>query len=107
VSIHKLHLSSSNRDAAVLEKMKSLAEKCTEKVTIPIHWGCCGFAGDRGLIVPELNKSATAKELSDIKGYKTGYSTSRTCEVGMMSHSSINYQSIAFLVKEYLNQPVN
>jgi len=102
-----LHPTCSTEKMSQVALMKSLAEKCTEKVTIPIHWGCCGFAGDRGLIVPELNESATAKELSDIKGYKTGYSTSRTCEVGMMSHSSINYQSIAFLVKEYLNQSVN
>jgi D-lactate dehydrogenase len=102
-----LHPTCSTEKMGQVAIMKSLAEKCTEKVTIPIHWGCCAFAGDRGLIVPELNESATAMELSDIKGYKTGYSTSRTCEVGMMSHSSINYQSIAFLVKEYLNQPVN
>ena len=102
-----LHPTCSTEKMGQVDIMKSLAEKCTEKVTIPIHWGCCAFAGDRGLIVPELNESATAMELSDIKGYKTGYSTSRTCEVGMMSHSSINYQSIAFLVKEYLNQPVN
>ena len=102
-----LHPTCSTEKMGQVAIMKSLAEKCTENVTIPIHWGCCAFAGDRGLIVPELNESATAKELSDIKGYKTGYSTSRTCEVGMMSHSSINYQSIAFLVKEYLNQSVN
>jgi len=43
----------------------------------------------------------------DTKGLMKGYSTSRTCEVGMMSHSELNYESVAFLVKEYLNQSVN
>ena len=102
-----LHPTCSTEKMGQVALMKSLAEKCTEKVTIPVHWGCCAFAGDRGLIVPELNESATTMELSDIKGYKTGYSTSRTCEVGMMSHSTINYRSIAFLVKEYLDQSMN
>ena len=102
-----LHPTCSTEKMGQVALMKSLAEKCTEKVTIPVHWGCCAFAGDRGLIVPELNESATTMELSDIKGYKTGYSTSRTCEVGMMSHSTINYLSIAFLVKEYLDQSMN
>jgi len=102
-----LHPTCSTEKMGQVALMKSLAEKCTKKVTIPVHWGCCAFAGDRGLIVPELNESATTMELSDIKGYKTGYSTSRTCEVGMMSHSTINYQSIAFLVKEYLDQSMN
>ena len=87
--------------------MVSLAEKCTKEVIVPIHWGCCGFAGDRGLIVPELNQSATIFEADDIQGQTTGYSTSRTCEVGMMSNTELDYSSIAYLVKEYLDQAVN
>lgn len=102
-----LHPTCSTEKMGQVDLLKTIAEKCTEHVNIPTHWGCCAFAGDRGLIVPELNQSATAQEISEIKGNETGYSTSRTCEVGMMSHSTINYQSIAFLVKEYLDQPVN
>ena len=102
-----LHPTCSTEKMGHVDAFKELAEKCAEHVEIPTHWGCCGFAGDRGLIVPELNLSATSHELLDTKGLMKGYSTSRTCEVGMMSHSELNYESVAFLVKEYLNQSVN
>ncbi|MEA1881603.1 MAG: FAD-binding and (Fe-S)-binding domain-containing protein [Candidatus Marinimicrobia bacterium] len=102
-----LHPTCSTEKMGHSQAMKKLGEKCASNVTIPTHWGCCGFAGDRGLIVPELNQSATAPEVQDIKSHTRGFSTSRTCEVGMMSNSEVNYQSIAFLVKEYLDQSVN
>jgi D-lactate dehydrogenase len=31
---------------------------------------------------------------------KNGYSTSKTCEIGLTKYSGINYQSIVFLVDE-------
>ena len=87
--------------------MKELAEKCAKNVTIPYHWGCCGFAGDKGLNIPELNKSAISPEINSIINISEGYSTSRTCEIGMMSESNIQYRSIAYLVNDYINQTVN
>ena len=102
-----LHPTCSTEKMGDRKQMVSLAEKCTKEVIVPIHWGCCGFAGDRGLIVPELNQSATIYEANDVQGQTSGYSTSRTCEVGMMSNTELNYISIAYLVKEYLDQAVN
>ena len=32
-----------------------------EEVVVPADWGCCAFAGDRGLLHPELTASATAR----------------------------------------------
>ena len=90
-----------------MQKMKDLAEKCVTKVTIPTHWGCCGFAGDKGLNIPELNQVATHREIDDISLLSHGYSTSRTCEIGMVTNSNISYRSIAYLVRDYLNQRVN
>ena len=37
---------------------------CTESV-VPPSAGCCGFAGDRGFLVPELTASATRREAED------------------------------------------
>ena len=75
-----------------------LAEKCATKVVVP-ETNCCGFAGDRGFSFPELNRHG----LRDLKpqlpvGIKNGYSTSRTCEIGLSLHSGISYQSIVYLV---------
>ena len=102
-----LHPTCSSQKMEQNQLMVDIANKCTEKAAIPKHWGCCGFAGDRGLLVPELNKSATQSEIEELNGCEIGYSTSRTCEVGMMSGSNIDYISIAHLVKDYLAQSVN
>ena len=59
-----------------------------------------------GLNNPELNKSATRYSNDGIKNINSGYSTSRTCEIGMMTHSNIDYKSIAYLVRDYIYQPV-
>ncbi len=84
--------------------MESLAKRCAKKVTIPENSGCCGFAGDRGMIVPQLTKNAVKfnkDQLSYDKQELNGYSSSRMCEIGM-SDSEQTYASIAFLVRDYL-----
>jgi D-lactate dehydrogenase len=82
-------------------KLRKLAQLCSEVVVVPDNVGCCGFAGDKGFSDPEL----TASALNSIKGSlprncRAGYSTSKTCEIGLSLHSGIPYQSIAYLVDE-------
>ena len=85
-------------------KLKALADICIENVILSENWGCCGFAGDKGLNTPELNRSATKYVRDEYKNLNSGYSTSRTCEIGMMTHSNIDYKSIAYLVRNYIFQ---
>jgi D-lactate dehydrogenase len=80
------------------EKLVKLAEICAAKVIVPAT-NCCGFAGDRGFSFPELNEHG----LRDLKmqlpaEVKNGYSTSRTCEIGLSLHSGVSHQSIVYLV---------
>ncbi len=67
---------------------------------MPAEVGCCGFAGDKGFNVPELNKWALRKLRPALEkaGAKEGYSNSRTCEIGLTHNSGISYKSIAYLV---------
>ena len=75
-----------------------LAELCAEKVVTP-DVICCGFAGDRGFTVPELNAFGLRRLKPQLSPeVRAGYSTSRTCEIGLTSHSGIDYQSILYLV---------
>ena len=68
-----------------------------DEVTVPVAWGCCGFAGDRGLLHPELTASATAPEaaevaaLPDADAYVSG---NRTCEIGMTRATGRTYEHI-------------
>jgi len=74
--------------------------------TIPDDWGCCGFAGDRGMLHPELTASATSREAlevtaggcdkagSDTGGFDAYVSSNRTCEIGMSRATGRPYQHI-------------
>ena len=79
-------------------KLVDLARICAKKVIIP-ETNCCGFAGDRGFTFPELNKHGLRNlddQLPD--SVKNGYSTSRTCEIGLSWHTGVSYKSIVYLV---------
>ena len=79
-------------------KLVELARKCAKEVIVP-ETNCCGFAGDRGFSFPELNKHGLRYLKSQLPDNVTrGYSTSRTCEIGLSLHSGISHQSIVYLV---------
>jgi D-lactate dehydrogenase len=86
------------------QKFVELAKKCARQVVVA-DTNCCGFAGDRGFSYPELNDHG----LQDLKNQiadeiNLGYSTSRTCEIGLSNHSGISFQSIIYLVDK-VSQP--
>lgn len=77
-----------------------LAKMCADKVTL-VESNCCGFAGDRGFSFPELNKHGQRHLKEQISANCTeGYSTSRTCEIGMSEYGGINFKSIFYLIDE-------
>jgi D-lactate dehydrogenase len=62
-------------------KFVAVASHFSEKTDVPIHSGCCGMAGDRGFIFPELTASATNPEAMEVQknnyeGYKKRISES-------------------------------
>lgn len=79
-------------------KLADLASICAKQVIIP-ETNCCGFAGDRGFTYPELNRHGLRDLRTQLtENVKHGYSTSRTCEIGLSLHSGISYKSIVYLV---------
>jgi D-lactate dehydrogenase len=79
-----------------------IARHYADEVTVPVHAGCCGMAGDRGFLFPELTRAATHLEANDVKGTACSgyYSSSKTCEIALSDAVSKNYQSILALVDE-------
>jgi len=45
----------------------AVARAHAEEVEVPRSAECCGFAGDKGFLVPELTQSATAVEAAEIR----------------------------------------
>jgi len=71
---------------------------------VPKYAGCCGMAGDRGFLFPELTAAAANPEALEVKlqTYDGYYSSTKTCEIAMSEAVKENYESILYLVDELL-----
>ncbi len=96
-----LHPNCSLRRLGLDGKMLSIAKQCTRSAHVPLSLGCCAFAGDRGLLYPELTASATEKETAEVNthDYDGYYSSNITCEISMSEATGKNYVSIVYLVE--------
>jgi D-lactate dehydrogenase len=96
-----LHPNCSARKLGLDARMLAIAQKCAQTATVPLNLGCCGFAGDRGLLFPELTASATQKESAEVNEREYGgyYSSNIPCEIGMSEATGRDYTSIVYLVE--------
>ena len=93
-----LHMTCSTRRMGLDAVLTAIAKACAEEVVVPPDVGCCAFAGDKGFTRPEMNAHALRALAPAVKDCSAGYSTSRTCEIGLTVHGGVNYRSIARLV---------
>src|SRR5687767_10405538 len=96
-----LHPNCSARKLDLESKMFAIAKQCSKSATLPLNLGCCAFAGDRGLLFPELTQSATQKESVEVntRDYGGYYSSNIPCEIGMSEATGKDYTSIVYLVE--------
>jgi D-lactate dehydrogenase len=82
--------------------LRRLASAISDEVVIPDEWRCCAFAGDRGLLHPELTASATEPAAAQLRSetYSAYASTNRTCEIAMTRATGRVYRHIVELVEE-------
>ena len=97
-----VHVTCSTRQMGLANTIVRVAKACAKNVLVPQEIGCCAFAGDKGFTEPELNEWALRKLKPQIQeaGATMGVSNSRTCEIGLTTHSGIEYHSIAHLVNK-------
>lgn len=97
-----LHPTCASTRSGTNAHLTALGELLAQDVIVPAAWGCCGFAGDRGLLHPELTASATAQEAAEVQGCATtAYASSnRTCEIGMSRATGQEYQHIIELAEQ-------
>lgn len=97
-----LHPVCSVRKMGITEDMQKLAAACSDRVTVPLYAGCCGMAGDRGLMYPELVEAAVKLEKDEVLGgnFDGHYSSSRTCEYALEKNTGKEYLSILYLLEE-------
>ena len=95
-----VHTTCSTTKMGLKSDLIRLAEMCSTSVIVPQEVGCCGFAGDKGFFNPEVNEWALRKLRPQIEkhGITAGYTNSRTCEIGLTTHSGVPFQNIIYLV---------
>ncbi|MFF4443740.1 FAD-binding and (Fe-S)-binding domain-containing protein [Streptomyces sp. NPDC001502] len=101
-----LHPTCSMRHLGDEDRLRAVAEACAEEVVVPDDAGCCAFAGDRGMLHPELTASATAREAAEVtaRAFDAHLSANRMCEVGMDRATGRSYYS-ALLELEHATRP--
>lgn len=101
-----LHPTCSMRHLDDEAQLRAVAEACADEVVVPYDAGCCAFAGDRGMLHPELTESATAREAAEVtaREFDAHLSANRMCEVGMDRATGRSYYS-ALLELERATRP--
>jgi D-lactate dehydrogenase len=95
-----VHPTCSSTRAGSNAHLAQLAAAVATEVVIPDDWGCCAFAGDRGMLHPELTASATARESREVgsREFDAYVSCNRTCEIGMTRATGHPYQHVLEVV---------
>ncbi|GAA3384285.1 FAD-binding and (Fe-S)-binding domain-containing protein [Streptomyces racemochromogenes] len=91
-----LHPTCSTRHLGDESQLRAVAGACAAEVVVPDDAGCCAFAGDRGMLHPELTASATAREAAEVRAreFDAYLSANRMCEVGMDRATGRPYHSV-------------
>ncbi|MGI9019108.1 MAG: FAD-binding and (Fe-S)-binding domain-containing protein [Solirubrobacterales bacterium] len=82
-------------------KLGAIAGELAEEVVVPAAAGCCGMAGDRGLLHPELPASALRDEAAELAGRDLDacLCSNRTCEIGLHQETGHRFESFVFLLE--------
>ncbi|WP_431877677.1 FAD-binding and (Fe-S)-binding domain-containing protein [Micromonospora marina] len=97
-----LHPTCSSARLGLDDALLTVARAVADEVVVPDGWQCCGFAGDRGLLHPELTASATRAEAAAVAARPfDGYaSVNRTCEIGLARATGQPYRHLLELLAE-------
>jgi D-lactate dehydrogenase len=97
-----VHPTCSTRHLGMTVALRELAEGLAHDVYVPPSAYCCGFAGDRGMLHPELTASATRPEADEVnrRSFDAYISSNRTCELGLESGTGRPYTSVIQLLDE-------
>lgn len=97
-----VHPTCSSMQLGSTPDLLAIARHIADDVLVPTDWGCCGFAGDRGMLHPELTASATSRQADAVCAHPTtAYaSCNRTCEVAMKRATGATYRHIVEILAD-------
>jgi D-lactate dehydrogenase len=97
-----VHPTCSLRHLGLLHRLEEVAAALADEVVVPAAATCCGFAGDRGMLHPELTAAATADEAAELAGrqFDAHICGNRTCEIGLTEATGKPYASFVHLLDQ-------
>jgi len=104
-----VHPTCSSTQLGINDALHALAREVAEEVVVPQDWGCCAFAGDRGMLHPELTASATAGQAAEVLARPTEAhaSCNRTCELAMTRATGRPYRHVIEILADLVSTPPN
>jgi D-lactate dehydrogenase len=83
-------------------KLTAIASEMAEEVVMPVFTSCCGMAGDRGWLHPELPQSALRDVARELEGHQLDacVSSNRTCEAALQEVTGRDYRSFVQVLEE-------
>ncbi|MEU8165898.1 FAD-binding and (Fe-S)-binding domain-containing protein [Micromonospora sp. NPDC049004] len=102
-----LHPTCSTVHLGGIDDLHTVARAVADTVTVPDSWGCCAFAGDRGLLHPEVTSGATAAQAAEVnqRDHDAYASCNRTCEMGMSRATGQPYRHVLQVLVEAVEPP--
>jgi D-lactate dehydrogenase len=97
-----VHPTCSARHMGLVHRLQEVAATLADEVVVPAAATCCGFAGDRGMLHPELTAAATADEAAELAGrtFDAHLCGNRTCEIGLSEATGKPSTSFVHLLDE-------
>jgi D-lactate dehydrogenase len=97
-----VHPTCAIRHLGLTRRLEALVSELADDALVPVDATCCGFAGDRGMLHPELTAAATAdeaRELAERGPFDAYVSTNRTCEIGLERAAGEPFEGLAQAVE--------
>jgi D-lactate dehydrogenase len=96
-----VHPTCSSTHLGLARKLAAIAAAIADEVVVPAGTGCCGMAGDRGWLHPELPASALRDVALELEGssFDACVSSNRTCEVALREATGKPYESFVFALE--------
>jgi D-lactate dehydrogenase len=93
-----LHIDCSTKKLGNENQIRDILAQCAREIITPVDIHCCGFAGDKGLTLPELNQSALKGLQQQINECEIGVTFNRNCQIGLSFYGKKTYLSLPEIV---------
>jgi len=97
-----VHPTCASLHLGVSGKLMAIAAALADEVVVAASSGCCGMAGDRGWLHPELPASALRDTAAELEGQalEACVSSNRTCEAALQQVTGRPYTSFVTVLEE-------